>query len=268
MVWYRPDIKNICCLGQACIPQGFRIDGATANANLGKTTMLFADVNGDGKPDLIMTGYNSTLGHYGIYVIFGQSSSYSWPDPFNVSTLNGTNGFFADMGTTAVATVMAMDFNGDTTTDLVIENASGKVYVPFGQTAAQNAFPATVTLSSLTNATNPKGMIMGNTSSSSTVSLAHGDVNGDGIDDLIIGMYYANGDYSQSGRVFTIFGTATPPSTLAYSSLYPGQALTSSYATYTTGQFTVGTGAHTISFIGIVDATYWAVLTNAGDKPG
>ena len=229
LVWYRPDIRNTCCLGAACQIAGFRIDGEYANQNLGIQQMFFADVNGDGIPDLIMTAQNSAGNGQMVYVVFGQSSSYSWPDPLNVSTLNGTNGFAINIPNlnpyTNIA-ILPMDFNGDGVTDLVILAASrfgwagGGVYIMFGQ---KTAYPASFTLTSVSSATNPKGMAITNAGNGWNPSfngadgiqtnLAHGDVNGDGIDDLIIGDWAAS-----TNGIYVIFGTTTPPSSLSVAS--------------------------------------------------
>ncbi len=241
--------------GSPCKP-GFRIDGQYPSTNLGGSGILFADVNGDGKPDLIMTGQNASTGHCGIYVVFGQSKTYVWPDPLNVSTLNGTNGFYADMPTSSCPRVMPMDFNGDGVMDLVLNSYNANSYILFGQTAT---FPASFSMSTLTNATNPKGMGV-NVSG----SMAHGNVSGhgNGIEDLIIGNP-GWGDYYQSGQAYVIFGTATPPSSLNANTLFPGFSPGTSYATYTTVPFTVTTGPHTISFMSMGNSGAWAVIDNA-----
>ena len=55
LVWYRPDLKNTCCLGN-CIPLGFRVDGNLASGALRNPDDGCRNVNGDGIPDLIMLG--------------------------------------------------------------------------------------------------------------------------------------------------------------------------------------------------------------------
>ena len=244
--------------GVPCKP-GFRIDGANASANL--NVVGFADVNGDGKPDLILSGYNSSTGNNGIYVIFGQSSSYSWPDPLNVSTIsggNGSTGFYVD---NVSGPFMTMDFNGDGAMDIV----AGCTTILFGQKTAYSS-------GSYTTATYPKVMQIINEDCYATPSFAHGDINGDGMDDLIIGDSGASGDQWESGLVFTIFGTASPPSSLDLNSLLPSIAISGSgYATYTTGSFTVTAGSHTIQLMSSDSSDYVfiddVVINGSADQP-
>ncbi len=257
LVYYRSDIKNTCCLGPQCIPIGFRIDGQYAGTQLGNQTwvgggILFADINGDGIPDLVISGYNAYTGHYGVYVVFGQHSNYVWPDPLNVSTLDGTNGFYADgvdsWGTNWPMPMTTMDFNGDGIADLVLSNLSAGTYILFGQATP---FPATFSLNTLSDVTNPKGMtISGVANNNSGGLIAVGDINGDGIDDLVISNTNQAGADYQRGQAYVIFGMHNPPATFSLYSLFPGfTPPANSYATFTTVPFTVTAGSHTISFI-------------------
>ena len=90
LVWYRPDLKNTCCLGSACIPLGFVIDGTWANENISNSDLVFGDVNGDGIPDLIIGAVGGSDNGY-VYVVFGTKNGF--PDPLYLNTINGTNGF-------------------------------------------------------------------------------------------------------------------------------------------------------------------------------
>jgi len=139
LVWYRPDIKNYCCLGAICTMAGFRIDGTIANEQIGGNAwdgfgsmvgLLEADVNGDGIPDLIFVGADTTNMWFDLFVIFGQPSRYNFPNPFPLSSLNGTNGFVLtdiypidnsswpyDWPEVAVG-----DLNGDGIADILIAN--------------------------------------------------------------------------------------------------------------------------------------------------
>ena len=256
--------------GVPCLP-GFRIDGAYASNKLGMSVQ-FADVNGDGKPDLIMVAQDPTAAHYRIYVVFGQSSSYAWPDPLNVSTLDGSNGFYATVDFGAAwhgsVTVMPMDFMGhhDGTMDLVVTACStncngGGTAILFGQ---KTGWPAGFKLSTLKTdgSTNPKGMQITSTADVFQATLAHTDVNGDGIEDLIVGQYAKDGSDFESGKADVIFGTATPPNSISIDSFLPGITITGirTYATYTTPSFTVSAGAHTISFRGMTDTASESIL--------
>ena len=91
--------------------------------------MAFADVNGDGIPDLILAATDNTNGWYDLYVIYGQSNRYNFPNPFQVSSLNGTNGFtITDI--TPISSdepvnlkITTADVNGDGIPDIIIEGS-------------------------------------------------------------------------------------------------------------------------------------------------
>jgi len=96
---------------------------------LGSSVSTAGDLNNDGKDDLVVGARFSSPGNRyragTVYVIFGQ---VSWPANFNLTTLNGNNGFVMeglgpnDRLGTSVST--AGDFNGDGKDDLVV-GASG-----------------------------------------------------------------------------------------------------------------------------------------------
>ncbi|KGF71440.1 hypothetical protein DO97_19670, partial [Neosynechococcus sphagnicola sy1] len=149
------------------------------------------------------------------YVVFGTTSGFS--STLNLSTLNGSNGFAIngihslDRSGTSVSS--AGDVNGDGIDDLIIgadgadtngNAGSGQSYVVFGTTSG---FSSTLNLSSLNGANGfaINGINAGDESGQSVSSA--GDVNGDGIDDLIIGAHFADPNGSKSGQNYVVFGT-------------------------------------------------------------
>ena len=137
--------------------------------------------------------------------------------PFDLSTLDGTNGFRLDGidagDNSGYSVSSAGDVNGDGFDDLIIgapyaDRGSypwcGETYVVFGHSGG---FSASLDLASLdgTNGFRLDGIDTSDKSGSSVSSA--GDVNGDGFNDLIIGAYYADrGGRRGAGETYVVFG--------------------------------------------------------------
>ena len=174
-----------------------------------------------------ITSFAGTLKHMNVRIVIGAISLLFMVSLGNVfatramvelSTLNGTNGFQLN-GTNSLTgyTVSgAGDVNGDGLDDVIIGayaadsvgiNNMGKSYVVYG---FSNGFTASLDLSAL-NGVN--GFIIvgidDNDQSGYSVSGA-GDVNGDKVDDIIIGAPGADpGGKSQAGEAYVIYGRKT-----------------------------------------------------------
>ena len=86
-----PDPFELSALNGA---NGFRLNGIAENDRSGFAVSGLGDVNGDGIDDLLIGAYRADPnGVYSgqSYVVFGSSTGF--PDPFELSALDGANGF-------------------------------------------------------------------------------------------------------------------------------------------------------------------------------
>ncbi len=202
---------------------GFVLNGVAERDFSGGSVSSAGDVNGDGVNDLLIgaSGADPNGDNSGAsYVVFGASDVGSG-DTVELSALNGTNGFVLngvaadDRSGTPVST--AGDINGDGIDDMLIGAAGSRYdpinsYVVFGASVVGSS--GNVELSSL-NGSN--GFILssndiGPDNFDDESNLGHslsaaGDINGDGIDDLLVGPHSVNfNGYSDSDDVFVVFG--------------------------------------------------------------
>ncbi|WP_442936888.1 beta strand repeat-containing protein [Nostoc sp.] len=204
---------NLCTLNGT---NGFAINGINTGDWSGFSVSSAGDINGDGIDDLIIGAETaSPNGHYSgqSYVVFGSKGGFD--SSFNLSTLNGTNGFAINGNTgdlSGGSVSSAGDINGDGIDDLIIGAytaspkgfQSGQSYVVFG---SKGGFDSQFNLSTLngTNGFAINGINRGDYSGRSVNSV--GDINGDGIDDLIIGARFASPNGFQSGQSYVVFGS-------------------------------------------------------------
>ena len=198
---------------------GFRLDGEAAYDSSGNSVASAGDVNGDGFADVIIGAYRADphgSNSGAAYVVFGKASGFS--TSLNLSSLNGANGFklsgVAVGDETGVSVASAGDLNGDGFDDIVIGadqapagayTNTGVSYVVFGKSSG---FAANLDLSTLDGG-NGFALKGDPSNSRAGVSVASaGDVNGDGLADLIIGAFHANttGGGTYSGASFVVFG--------------------------------------------------------------
>lgn len=184
---------------------GFHIatDGARQVAYAG-------DLNGDGFDDMVLAG---------TYVVFGRSGGF--PATIDPSTLDGEDGFVLTGPAGGVQAVSAAgDVNGDGVDDLIVGAPNDQsAYVVFGR---RDGFDAAVDLESLDGANgfrlfNAEGSLPSE-STGFTVSAA-GDVNGDGFDDVLVGVpagFYERGSrygipfvFGPYGGGYVVYGRST-----------------------------------------------------------
>ena len=167
------------------------------------------DVNADGIADLIIGSQGNSIG--ASYVVFG-SKQRGRQSTLKLADINGTNGFsipginFGDVDSSVSS---AGDVNGDGVADFIIgasqsNDGTGASYVIFG--SKQLGRQSTLKLADLNgmNGFSIPGINSGNNGDYSGCSVSDaGDVNGDGIADVIIGAYQSN---NGTGASYVIFG--------------------------------------------------------------
>ena len=209
---------------------GFVLNGIDADDRSGFSVSSAGDVNGDGYDDLIIGANradpNGAIYAGETYVVYGGASAPGTGGRFNLSTLDGTNGFILSgvdrFDTSGRSVSSAGDVNGDGYDDLIIgahragpnrNGEAGETYIVYGGASA----PGTGGVLDLSDLDGTNGFILNGIDADDisgwSVSSA-GDVNGDGYDDLIIGASEAdpNGDGS-AGETYVVYGGASAPGT-------------------------------------------------------
>ena len=205
---------------------GFVITGIDNGDNLGRSVSNAGDVNGDGIDDLIIGApYADSSGNYGSegesYVVFGSSDGFA--ANLDLSELDGSNGFVItgidNYDNSGRSVSSAGDLNGDGIDDLIIgapnageyvyygSNGAGESYVVFG--SSEVGTNGNIELSELDGSNGFVITGIDNYDNSGRSVSSAGDVNGDGIDDLIIGAPNADssGNYSSEGESYVVFGS-------------------------------------------------------------
>ena len=251
-------------LSTLTLPTGIKIIGAAVNDYSGWSVSSAGDVNNDGYADFIIGAYGASSNAGKSYLIFGSKSLLSI-DLGNLGsagiTITGAAGDYSGWSVSS-----AGDVNNDDYDDFIIgawgvNINAGESYLIYGA----DSLPATIDLSSLgAYGITITGAVAGDNSGYS-VSGA-GDVNGDGISDILIGAPEADpGGNSNAGKSYLIYGSASLPTTIDLNSPLGAYGITISGAITNGYSGRSVSGAGDVNGDGISDILIGAPIANSRD---
>lgn len=206
---------------------GFRIVSPAASSDFARP-LAVGDFNGDGCDDIVI-GQSDAPDYANVYIIRGQRGPWvASPQTIDLATVSASKQFRGSDQTINLPTALAVgDLNGDGIDDLAMpapimsplgRTHAGVVYVALGSLSFFDS-PAVVDLTSpgamqvVTFQGAVEGGDLGSQSAFSGMDakgLAIGDLNGDGIGDLVVGAHLVSpSGRSQAGQVYVVFGSAS-----------------------------------------------------------
>jgi hypothetical protein len=217
VVFGKTDTNNAALAEVASGIGGFAMNAEAQGDSVGKAVSGAGDVNGDGVPDVVVAAPradpNDLTDCGRTYVVFGKTDTGP-VSPADVA--QGIGGFAVDgeaeLDYSGMSLSGAGDINGDGLGDLIVgadtadpngQEWSGRTYVVLGKTDTDRVSLADVALGIGGFAVDGE---LEDDRSGKSVSGA-GDVNGDGLDDVIVGAPGADpNDVWFGGRAYVVFG--------------------------------------------------------------
>ncbi len=190
--------RRVVDLTQLDGKNGFTMLGDDFMDDMADSRGFAGDVNGDGFDDIIAGAPGANRNDVetdtgSVYVVFGRSGAM--PASSDITRLNGSDGFQV-FGTqpedqTWVAAGVG-DVNGDGLADIAITDPRG-TYILFGRSTGFAAVETLAAASGSTGFTIAETVVSG-------FATGTGDINGDGIDDLVVTSYGTKMVYAVFGR--------------------------------------------------------------------
>ncbi len=240
---FGPNLSDLLPINGGDGSAGIVINGEAASDFSGLAVSNAGDVNGDGIEDVLIgaDGFNGQATRSGAaYLLFGKDTTPADTTPsvpsqsatFELSTIDGLNGYIFEMptdnGSVGVSVSAAGDVNGDGEADIIIGASNafrttpsvgrpGAAYIVFGGLTnlqsldlADGTTDGSIDLNNLNGANGFKvfgeqGTLSIGDRFGTSVSSA-GDIDNDGFGDVIIGANQANGF---DGAAYVIYGKDT-----------------------------------------------------------
>ncbi len=242
VVWGKSTDTIVSLASVAAGTGGFKIIGEDSNDAAGSVLGTVADLNGDGKAEILIGTPDSALGGANsgaVFVVFGKASGTA-VDLTNVAA--GVGGFVikgAAQDDAGAAVSGLGDINGDGKADILVgAPRSDSAYVVFGK-----ADTAAVDLAAVALGTGGFRILAETTGDLDSLSIAGGgDLNGDGISDLVIGAANNSEGGSDAGAVYVVWGGGSKTIDLALVAQGVGGAKIVGSAGSLTGSSVVVTG--------------------------
>ena len=204
---------------------GLGLDGEAPDDDAGRSLASAGDIDADGYDDIVIGAYRHDVAGIGVdagraYVLLGQSVAPTFPagGALELADVGGTiNGFIIDGEAEGDLAGFGLagpgDLDNDGYDDLVVGaygadptgDASGRTYVIHGD--ATGSLPTAISLATI--ATGTGGIAVDGefeTDLSGRALSAAGDVNGDGIADLLVGAPGSDCKGDNAGRAYILFG--------------------------------------------------------------
>ncbi len=227
VIYGTTDTRDTLSLADLDVADGFFIQGDSVGDSAGFAVSSGGDVNGDGIDDIIVgarSGDDGGLNSGEAYVVYGTLGNDR--ETQDLTGLAPEDGFVI-AGGRGQSVSSAGDVNGDGIDDIIVGGFDsgltfedvGLAYVIYGSSDAERGGLDVANLSPT------DGFIIekfgpGDRGANRGISSA-GDVNGDGIDDIIVGSRYSDADGRESGAAFVIYGTTGERDTIDLRDLDP-----------------------------------------------